>query len=114
MRVGSSRITPVDLRIVAGTNRDLLNAMKEKRFRRDLYYRLNTFPLEIPPLREHPQDIPYILGRYIEENYGISKELSTGAAERLLSYEWPGNVRELINVAEYICISSKCLGEGET
>ena len=107
LKVGSSRITPVDVRIVAGTNRDLLEAMREKKFRNDLYYRLNTLPLEIPPLREHREDVPFLLDRYLMERYGIRKEFSDTAADCLQRYDWPGNVRELINLAEYICISSR-------
>ncbi|MCE5242760.1 MAG: sigma 54-interacting transcriptional regulator [Syntrophobacteraceae bacterium] len=107
LKVGSSRITPVDVRIVAGTNRDLLEAMREKKFRNDLYYRLNTLPLEIPPLRERREDVQLILERYLMERYGFRKDFSHAAAECLRHYDWPGNVRELINLAEYVCISSR-------
>jgi len=107
MRVGGSRITPLDVRILAGTNRDLHEAMAENRFRKDLFYRLSTLPLEIPPLREHPEDILYILNRYLEETYVLRKEFSNRARARLRHYGWPGNVRELINVAEYLCISAQ-------
>lgn len=107
MRVGGSRITPIDARIIAGTNRDLFVAMQEHKFRKDLYYRLNTFPLEIPPLREHKEDILYILHRYIHERYGIHVEFSPAATACLMHYDWPGNIREVINLAEYICISSR-------
>jgi sigma-54 dependent transcriptional regulator, acetoin dehydrogenase operon transcriptional activator AcoR len=106
MRVGSSRITPIDVRILAGTNRNLLQAMEENRFRKDLFYRLNTLPLEIPPLRKHPEDIPYIMHRYLQERYGVRKIFSQQATTCLLQYSWPGNIRELINLAEYISIST--------
>lgn len=107
MRVGGSRITPIDVRILAGTNANLHLAMEENRFRKDLYYRLSTLPLEIPPLREHPEDIPYILNRYLEERYGLGKRFSEPVRKCLLRYGWPGNIRELINLADYICISSR-------
>lgn len=107
MRVGSSRIIPIDVRILAGTNANLHQAMEENRFRKDLYYRLGTLPLEIPPLREHPEDILYILNRYLEDRYGLHKQLGDPAKMCLLQYRWPGNIRELLNLAEYLCISSR-------
>jgi sigma-54 dependent transcriptional regulator, acetoin dehydrogenase operon transcriptional activator AcoR len=107
MRVGGSGITPIDVRILAGTNRDLHQAMAENRFRKDLFYRLNTLPLEIPPLREHAQDILYILNRYLADRYDIRKELSLKATACLLQHNWPGNTRELLNLAEYVLISSR-------
>jgi sigma-54 dependent transcriptional regulator, acetoin dehydrogenase operon transcriptional activator AcoR len=107
MRVGSSRIIPIDVRILAGTNANLHQAMEENRFRKDLYYRLGTLPLEVPPLREHPEDILYVLKRYLENRYGIRKQFSETARTCLLRYNWPGNIRELINLAEYVCISSR-------
>ena len=107
MRVGGSRITPLEVRILAGTNRDLHQGMAENRFRKDLFYRLSTLPLEIPPLREHPEDILYILNRHLEETYGLLKEFSQRANACLRQYSWPGNVRELINVAEYLRISAQ-------
>jgi transcriptional regulator with PAS, ATPase and Fis domain len=110
MRVGGSRITPLDVRILAGTNRDLHQAMGENRFRKDLFYRLSTLPLEIPPLREHPEDILYILNRHLEEAYGFHKELSVRTKACLRQYGWPGNIRELINVAEYLRISAQASG----
>lgn len=113
MKVGGSRITPIDVRVIAGTNRDLLQAMKENKFRADLYYRLNTFPLEVPPLREHKEDILYILYRYLEEQRGTHKRFSPASVECLIQYPWPGNVRELLNLAEYVCISSRGRDEVE-
>lgn len=110
MKIGGSRITPIDVRIIAGTNCDLHEAMQEKKFRRDLYYRLNTLPLELPPLREHKEDVFYILRRYLSERYGMRKEFADEVRECLLRYDWPGNQRELINLAEYICISTRGAG----
>lgn len=107
MKVGGSRITPIDVRIIAGTNRNLREAMEEKKFRSDLYYRLNTLPLEIPPLREHPEDVLHILNRYLKSRYGFRKDFSAPCIAQLTAYRWPGNVRELVNLAEYICISSR-------
>jgi len=107
MRVGSSRIIPIDVRILAGTNANIHRAMEENRFRKDLYYRLGTLPLEIPPLREHPEDILYVLNRYLEDRYGIRKRFSEMARLCLLQHSWPGNIRELLNLAEYLCISSR-------
>jgi sigma-54 dependent transcriptional regulator, acetoin dehydrogenase operon transcriptional activator AcoR len=113
MKVGGSRITPIDVRIIAGTNRDLLRAMQENKFRTDLYYRLNTFPLEIPPLREHKEDLPHILYRYLAERRGTHKKFSSASIECLMWYGWPGNIRELLNLAEYVCISSRGRDEVE-
>lgn len=107
MRVGGDRITPVDVRILAGTNRDLQEAILERKFRKDLYYRLNTLPLEIPPLRDHKEDILYVLNRYVVIRYGVTKDFAESAVECLVQYDWPGNKRELINIADYICISSR-------
>jgi len=107
MKVGADRIIPIDVRIIAGTNRNLREAIAEKKFRRDLYHRLNTLPLDIPPLREHCEDIPYVLNRYLEEQYGSRKAFSPSVAECLRRYGWPGNVRELLNLADYLQISSR-------
>lgn len=107
MKVGGSKITPIDVRIIAGTNRNLHEAMQQGKFRTDLYYRLNTLPLEIPPLREHKEDIMYILQRYLLEKHGIRKEYSPDVERCLIQYQWPGNIRELINLADYLSISSR-------
>jgi DNA-binding NtrC family response regulator len=103
-RVGSEQSIIVDVRVIAATNRDLDEEARNKQFRRDLYYRLNVVSLTIPPLRARPEDIPELVGSYIEylgprigcEVSGISPE----AMEALREYSWPGNVRELINVIE--------------
>jgi DNA-binding NtrC family response regulator len=103
-RVGGSREILIDVRVIALTNRDLKAMVQEGSFRRDLFYRLNIFPIQVPPLREHPEDIlplaRYFLdqlqakfGRHFE---GIARE----AENRMLGYSWPGNVRELRNVIE--------------
>lgn len=107
LRVGGSRIIPVEVRIVAATNSDLQQAVAAGRFREDLYFRLNTLPLEIPPLRERGGDIIAFFNGYIEKHYHIRKELEPAAAKRLTAYNWPGNLRELINSAEYALIASE-------
>ena len=103
-RVGGTRTTPVDVRVIAATNRDLDTMMKGGTFRQDLFYRLNIITLHIPPLRERPEDIPelceallYKINRSLQfELEGVSEE----AMELLCRYDWPGNVRELENVLE--------------
>jgi two-component system response regulator HydG len=102
-RVGESNPVKVDVRVVAATNQDLKKAIAEKRFREDLFYRLNVVPLRIPPLRERPEDIPllaaHFLGRY-NQRTGERKVLTPEALQRLTAHPWPGNVRELENMVE--------------
>ena len=102
--VGSSESIHVDVRIIAATNRDLSAAVAEGKFRRDLYYRLNVFPISIPPLRERPADVPllvsFFLQRFARKFNKPIKQLSDGTMHRLVSYAWPGNIRELQNVIE--------------
>jgi len=103
-RVGGSRPIPVDVRIIAATNRDLAGDVKHGRFREDLYYRLNVVALVLPPLRERKEDIPelanYFLRRFARETKKRFEGIADAALERLLGYLWPGNVRELANVIE--------------
>ncbi|HZE69632.1 MAG TPA: sigma 54-interacting transcriptional regulator [Pyrinomonadaceae bacterium] len=103
-RVGSARTKSVDVRLVAATNRDLEEMMAEKQFRSDLYYRLNVFPLRIPPLRERRTDIP-LLVRHFTQKYAsrMRKRIETVPAatiQKLQRWSWPGNVRELENLVE--------------
>jgi PAS domain S-box-containing protein len=103
-RVGGVAPVRVDVRIIAATNRDLLKEVQEKRFREDLYYRLNVFPVRLPPLRERPDDIP-LLVHYLMNKFmlRIGKRLagvSQPTMQRLVDYPWPGNIRELENVLE--------------
>jgi formate hydrogenlyase transcriptional activator len=103
-RVGGTQRIQVDVRIIAATNRDLSAAIEGAGFREDLFYRLNVFPLEVPPLRERTDDIP-LLVRYFIERYARKagksiRRVNKRALERLQSYPWPGNVRELQNVIE--------------
>lgn len=107
LRVGGSRIIPVNVRVIAATNTDLGQAIQDHRFRQDLYYRLNALPLEIPPLKERPEDILYLFNRFLKQRYGIQKTLTDETASRLAAYPWPGNVRELINTVDYACIASQ-------
>jgi len=103
-RVGGVRPIHVDVRIIAATNRDLDAAVKEGRFREDLYHRLNVVPVMLPPLRQRTEDIPdlahWFLQRYSLESKKNFSEIAEEALQRLVAYSWPGNVRELANVIE--------------
>jgi DNA-binding NtrC family response regulator len=103
-RVGGTQPIRVNIRLIAATNKNLARAMKEGSFREDLFYRLSVIPLLIPPLRERPEDIPYLaehfLGKYNQENGKNIKGISSPAMKALLAYGWPGNVRELENCME--------------
>lgn len=96
-RLGSNKTMHTDVRVVAATNVDLREALEQGTFREDLYYRLNVVPLNIPPLRERKEDIPYLVEHFAKKFGG---QISEAAMERLVSYHWPGNVRELENVVE--------------
>jgi DNA-binding NtrC family response regulator len=101
--VGSTRRVPINVRILAATNRDLEQAVMQGSFRRDLYFRLNVLSLRIPPLRERRQDIPLLIGHFLERmarTSGQEKMLSDDALKAMLAYDWPGNVRELENSLE--------------
>src|SRR5215467_4580557 len=103
-RLGSTRTQKVDVRLVAATNRDLEKMIEHREFRSDLYYRLNVFPIRIPPLRERPEDIP-LLVRYFAQKYGrrMEKEIESipvAAMRQLAAWHWPGNIRELENFIE--------------
>jgi len=104
-RVGGSKTIPLDIRIIAATNRDLEKMINENRFREDLWYRLNVFPIRIPPLRDRKSDIPALLQYFIGQKAKELKlpdipNLSPSAIDSLLEYDWPGNVRELQNIVE--------------
>jgi transcriptional regulator with GAF, ATPase, and Fis domain len=110
-RLGSTKTIKVDVRIIAATNRDLNKAVREGRFREDLYYRLNVFPIMIPPLRERREDVPLLLWAFIKEfEDTMGKTIETvpkQSMDFLMSYRWPGNIRELRNVIERAMILSK-------
>ncbi len=107
-RLGGSRNIDINVRIIAATNADLKGALERKEFREDLYYRLNVFPIHIPPLRERREDIPilleYFLQRFSTEFNKSIRGFSRDALDLVMRYHWPGNVRELRNVVERICI----------
>jgi transcriptional regulator with GAF, ATPase, and Fis domain len=103
-RIGGNRSIQTDVRVIAATNRDLQAAIAAGTFRSDLFYRLNVFPLEIPPLRERKQDLPllveYFIHRYARKAGKHIRVVSRTTMDLLLSYPWPGNIRELQNVIE--------------
>jgi len=103
-RVGGVKPVQVDVKVIAATNRNLDEAIKEGRFRADLYYRLNVIPISLPPLRERREDIPelarFFMQRFSLDTKKVFNEISQDALDRLLAYAWPGNVRELANVME--------------
>ncbi len=113
-RVGGSQTVPVDVRVIAATNKDLSAAVAEGTFRQDLFYRLNVFPIQIPALRERVDDIPllveYLIDRYAHAARKKIKNVNKGTLELFQNYDWPGNVRELQNVIERAVI----LSDGET
>jgi len=103
-RLGSNLTRSVDVRVVAATNVDLRAALEQGRFREDLYYRLNVVPINIPPLRDRTEDIPFLARHFVQklsrELGSLAKEISPAAIDRLLTHSWPGNVRELENTIE--------------
>jgi len=104
--VGSTKRVPINIRILAATNRDLEQAVSQGTFRRDLYFRLNVLSVKIPPLKERRQDIPLLVDHFLERlsrEAGIQRVLSDDAMKALLAYDWPGNVRELENCLERAC-----------
>ncbi|MDA8164651.1 MAG: sigma-54 dependent transcriptional regulator [Desulfobacteraceae bacterium] len=107
-RIGGTKTIKSDFRVVAATNRDLEEEVRQGSFREDLYYRLNVIPIEAPPLRERPSDIPLLVSHFIEK-FNASKHktisgVSSGALACLVNFDWPGNVRELENVIERMVI----------
>jgi len=107
-RLGGNRNIEINVRIIAATNADLKGAIEHKEFREDLYYRLNVFPIHIPPLRERREDIPLLLEFFLQRfSKGFNRTMrgfSRDALDLVMRYHWPGNVRELRNVVERICI----------
>ena len=103
-RVGGHQTIKTDVRIIAATNKNLEQAVKDESFRGDLYYRLNVFPIYMPPLRERKTDIlllaDHFLEKYVAENHKDIRRFSTPAIDMLMQYHWPGNVRELENCIE--------------
>ncbi|KMY29774.1 transcriptional regulator [Lysinibacillus xylanilyticus] len=106
-RLGSGKPIPIDVRIIAATNRNLAEMVRQGNFREDLYYRLNIIPIEIPPLRHRRQDIIPLINHFlavVEEKYSIHRTIESSAMKILESYDWPGNVRQLKNMVERICL----------
>ncbi len=112
-RLGSNKTRHIDVRVIAATNQDLRAALEQGTFREDLYYRLNVVPINIVPLRERKQDIPYLaehfLHKYAAESANRVQTITAAAMNKLTSYHWPGNVRELENVIERSLVM--CTGE---
>ena len=109
MRIGGSRNIKLDLRVIASTNLDLQEEARQGRFREDLYYRLNVVPIELKPLRERKEDIPYLVDRFCEDfskKYGKDTHISAAGLDLLQSYRWPGNIRELENLLERIVVTN--------
>ncbi|NLB88623.1 MAG: sigma 54-interacting transcriptional regulator [Syntrophomonadaceae bacterium] len=108
-RVGGTKAIPIDVRIIAATNRDLREMVERNEFRKDLFYRLNVVPVVVPPLRERKDEIPALVAHFIHrfnKKYGLNKRLDEGVLQRFLEYDWPGNVRELENVIERAVVIS--------
>lgn len=110
IRVGSSKVQKTDVRVIAATNRDLLERTHQGKFREDLYYRLSTVPIRVPSLRDRKEDIPLLFRRFavdFAEKYKTAPiQLDEEAKNQLVNYPWPGNVRELKNIAEQISVLS--------
>jgi len=110
-RLGSSRTVRTDARLIAATNRDLKTMVEEQRFRSDLYYRLNVFPIRVPSLRERKEDIPLLVRHFVKEfsrrNQRVIDTIPSETMQALIRYRWPGNIRELQNVIERAVIISR-------
>lgn len=106
-RVGGQKPIKLDIRVIAATNRNLLDEIRQGNFREDLYYRLNIIQIRIPALRERKEDIPFLVGRFLEQyndKYHKQITLESGVLSMLTRYEWPGNIRELKNLMERLVI----------
>lgn len=111
IRVGSSKVQKTDVRVIAATNKELLESTRIHRFREDLYYRLNTVPIRVPALRDRKEDIILLFRKFVNDfadRYkAVPVQLDEAARDVLINYSWPGNVRELKNIAEQISVLSK-------
>jgi transcriptional regulator with GAF, ATPase, and Fis domain len=107
-RIGSTKSTPIDIRVITATHRNLEAAIEEGQFREDLYYRLNIIPLNLPPLRDRKTDIPLLAAYFLKQcnGPGSSKTISDEAMNVLVNYSWPGNIRELANFVERMVVLS--------
>ncbi len=106
IRLGDTQVKQVDVRIITATNKDLYTMVKEGKFREDLYYRLNVFPITLPPLRNRKGDVPLLVRHFISKNAGKDLAVEQGVLTKLESYPWPGNVRQLENVLQRALILS--------
>lgn len=111
IRVGSSKVQKTDVRVIAATNKELIEFVQTGKFREDLYYRLNTVPIKVPPLRERKEDIPLLFRKFVadfsDKYKSTAVQLDEEAKNTLINYPWPGNVRELKNIAEQISVLSQ-------
>jgi DNA-binding NtrC family response regulator len=111
-RLGGTRTVPVNVRVIAGSKRDLKQLVAEGKFREDLYYRLNVLPLTLPPLRERREDVPVLMEHFIERYFRRRNEdvpaISDAVKQAFMRYSWPGNVRELENACERIAQTCSC------
>src|SRR5260221_12229186 len=111
IRVGSSKVQKTDVRLIAATNKELIEFAQSGRFREDLYYRLNTVPIRVPALRDRKEDIPLLFRKFAadfaDKYKGAPVQLDDEAKNLLMNYTWPGNVRELKNIAEQISVLTK-------
>lgn len=109
-RVGGSQVIPINVRVVAATNRNLVDAVRSKKFREDLYYRLSVVTLDLPPLRERPEDVQplaeHFLAHFSKQANRRQMSVSSEARRRLQAHAWPGNVRELRNLMERVAFLS--------
>ena len=112
MRVGGNRIIPTDVRIIAASNEDILERVRQGTFRKDLYYRLNTLPISIPPLRDRGEDL-FLIAEHLMARSGVHFTLAPSAQTVLRAYGWDGNVRELANLVEYLSMLGKDFVEAE-
>ena len=107
LRIGETTAKPFTARVIAASNRDLKELVKQGQFREDLYYRLNVVPITIPPLRERSVDIPLLTTHFLQQannKYNLHKKISEQAVQKLQMYYWPGNVRELENTIERLTV----------
>ncbi len=107
-RLGSTKPTPIDIRVITATHRNLEESMRAGKFREDLFYRLNIIPINLPPLRERKADIPLLVNHFLKQLNGTaeSKTISEEAMHFLVNYSWPGNIRELANFVERMLVLS--------
>lgn len=108
-RVGGEKSVKVDVRVIAATNQNLLEKVRSKEFREDLYYRLNVIPVHIPPLRERKEEIPVLVMHFLEvfnRKYKLNRRITPQAIDVFMDYDWPGNIRELENLIERLVVTS--------